>query len=172
MFDPVHAQPRGKFEALLETLDEEGAASSGKGATTGADRLWPRASGAPPAQIYVQGGQLEQLYEIERLFAEAQHGAESREPPPAPQKPVEQRSPSILLELIARASGRLNLDELRSLRRQCALALHPDRVAPEQRDRAQQLMAEANAAIDRAMAQLAQSRRPPQAPPGAQNRRA
>lgn len=157
MFDPLHAQPREKFETLLETLDEEetGGAGAKTGAMTGLDRLWPRAS-APPPQFYGQGGQLEGLYEIERLFAEAP-AAE----PPAQTSPesCEAWLPIDLITLIARASGRLNLDELRGLRRQCALALHPDRAPPAQRQRAQQLMAEANAAIDRALAELVRPRR-------------
>ncbi len=140
----IGEHPAGRqspFERLLGELDEYDSPAPGKGGALGAERLWPRAS-APIGQGYLQVGA------VENLYAESQSPRENAQPAEKPEKTM--AAPNIV-EIYAKLAAAKNLDELRRLRRRCALSAHPDRVGPDERPVAEKRMAEINAAIDRAI---------------------
>jgi hypothetical protein len=128
------------FERLLDELDEEEPPARGD-APAGAQNRWPRASAAPLDPLAFQSGA------VETLYAESTSGRETAD---SPAKPV--RTPDID-EIEAELAAAKTLDDLRRLRRRCALSAHPDRVGPLERPLAEKRMAEVNAAIDRAIKQ-------------------
>jgi hypothetical protein len=128
------------FERLLDELDEEEPPPRDD-APAGAQNLWPRASAAPLSPLAFQSGA------IETLYAESTGG---REAAGSPAKPVR---PPDFDEIQAELAAAKTLDDLRRLRRRCALSAHPDRVGPLERPLAEKRMAEVNAAIDRAIKQ-------------------
>ncbi|MGO9428797.1 hypothetical protein [Rhodoblastus sp.] len=139
----IAEHPAGRqspFERVLDELDEDDSPATGAGAAPGADRLWPRAS-APIGQGCLQSGA------IENLYAESQIPRETL----APEKPKKTMTATNFAEIHTELAAAKNLDELRRLRRRCALSAHPDLVAPKERPVAEKFMAEINAAIDRAI---------------------
>ncbi len=140
----IGEHPAGRqspFERVLDELDEDDSPATDKGAALGPERLWPRAS-APIGQGYFQGGA------IENLYAESQSPRENLAPTEKPKKAI---AATNFVEIHAELAAAKNLDELRRLRRRCALSAHPDLVGPKERPVAEKFMAEINAAIDRAI---------------------
>jgi hypothetical protein len=90
----------------------------------------------------------EQARKRERVEPLQQQHRSPPPPPPREERPYRAKRP----EPIKLVPG-LGVRELERLRRQYALANHPDRVASELREEAARLMAEANAAIDKALMQ-------------------
>jgi len=129
------------FERVLDELDEDDSAAPGKGAALSAERLWPCAS-APISQGYFQAGA------VQNLYAESQSPRESATPAAKLEKPF--AAPNFM-EIQTELAAAKNLDELRRLRRRCARSAHPDLVGPKERPLAEKLMAEVNAAVDRAI---------------------
>jgi hypothetical protein len=130
------------FERLLDELDEEPPPRDD--APAGARNRWPRASAAPLGPPAFQGGA------VETLYAESESGRETAGSPAKPEKAVR---PPDFLEIQTELAAAKSLDELRRLRRRCALSAHPDLVGPLERPLAEKRMAEVNAAIDRAIKQ-------------------
>ncbi len=116
--------PAQKFQSALETLPELAGSSK-----------------------YVGASSLAAAY-----MAEAEQAAETpkppREPPRAPR--TERPQPAKRPQPIKLRPG-LAVRDLKRLRRQYALDNHPDRVPVEMREEAARVMAEANAAIDKAL---------------------
>ena len=131
------------FERLLDELDEEEPPPRGD-APAGAQNLWPRASAAPLGPLAFQSGA------IETLYAESTNGRETAD---SPAKPEQAFRATDFDEIRAELAAAKSLDDLRRLRRRCALSAHPDRVGPLDRPLAEKRMAEVNAAIDRAIKQ-------------------
>lgn len=123
------------FEKVLDELEEEDLRE--KAPAIGAEQLWPGAWAATPSENFRPGG------EVEDSYAESVDEPEAAgDIPPSPPNVAE----------IGRAlAASRSLDDLRRLRRRCALAAHPDRVGAAERPQAEKRMAEINAAIDRAI---------------------
>jgi hypothetical protein len=103
----------------------------------GVERLWSE-SGEPA--VYC-------AEPVESLYAENQE-------PDRSAASVATEAPVAAKPVFAEISAEIaaaDLEHLRRLRRRCALAAHPDRVAPNQRADAERLMALVNAAIDGAI---------------------
>ncbi len=142
------------FERMLNELDEadsSGARRSGRGA----ESLWAGACAPPRGHSFFQTGAVESLY-AEALSMEGQTAPDAA-------SMIEKATPPALTPTISEIRRELaaarNLDDLRRLRRRCALAAHPDRVGPLERPTAEKLMAEVNAAIDGAIKDKAQALR-------------
>jgi hypothetical protein len=131
------------FERVLEQVEEEGPPSPfARGAAYGAERLWKRAGATPLEQGLPAGA-------IENLYAEvAPRDAPTR---PSPEKTGKRVLASDFAEIRKELAAIRGPDQLRRLRRRCALTAHPDRVDPADRSMAEKFMAEINAAIDRAI---------------------
>ena len=135
------AKAESLFERVLEQIEEEGPHVV-RGAAFGAERLWKRAGATPLDQGFSAG-------DIERLYADIL----PRDAAPFPksgrtgQRVLASDFAAIRQELAAIRCP----EELRRLRRRCALTAHPDRVDPADRPMAEKFMAEINAAIDRAI---------------------
>src|SRR5271166_4772305 len=129
------------FERVLDELDEDDSAAPDKGAALSAERLWPRAN-VPVSQSYFQGDA------VANLYTESQSARESAAPAAKLEKPF---AATNFMEIQTELAAAENLDELRRLRRRCARSAHPDLVGSKERPLAEKLMAEVNAAIDRAI---------------------
>ena len=136
------------FERMLDELND----AAEKDEILGVERVaWPGASPVPLGEAFFPGGAVESLYvesdDAERPPPEPSASTSSPrpEPSPAPRKLDLAADFAGLRQELAAARGS---GELRQLRRRCALALHPDRVAPLDRALAEKFMAEVNAAID------------------------
>jgi hypothetical protein len=91
-----------------------------------------------------------------KIYADAR-GPRPPEPPPAPEPPKSEE------EIVADAlkiDPDLSIDDLLRIRREYALANHPDRVAPELREQATRRMTIANMLIDQALRER-RSKAPP-----------
>lgn len=135
------ARRNSPFERILDDLENADSLFRQSG-SVGAAAIWPGAGPTPRGDSFFQTEAVESLYAESQDQTAAAHFAEKLEKP--------QRKPNIgdiRRELVAARS----LGALKSLRRRCALAAHPDRVSPQERPGAEQLMAEVNAAIDRAI---------------------
>jgi hypothetical protein len=129
------ARRTSPFERILDDLEDADSLFRQSG-SVGAAAIWPGAGPTPCGDSFFQAEAVESLY------AESQNRTAAGNPA--------QHKPNIgdfRRELAAADS----LGELKSLRRRCALAAHPDRVTPQDRPAAEQLMAEVNAAIDLAI---------------------
>lgn len=109
-------------------------------------------SGLSGAARYVAARSLDAAYKAEAEQARRRERVEPvqqqhRSPPRA------ERAQPVKRPVPLRLAPGLSVRELERLRRQYALANHPDRVASELREEAARLMAEANAAIDKALMQ-------------------
>jgi hypothetical protein len=131
------------FERMLDELDE----ASERDVGSGAERLWPRASPLPRAEVFVPGEAVESLY-VESGGSEAP----TQEPASSPREPFPKTRMADLAaefaELPENLAAARSPDDLRQMRRRFALILHPDRVPPLDRALAEKWMAEVNAAID------------------------
>jgi hypothetical protein len=101
----------------------------------------PELSGAAR---YVAAHSLAQAYKAE---------AEQSEMPKAAREPRAERPQPVRRPQPIKLRPGLAVRDLKRLRRQYALANHPDRVPAEMREEAARVMAEANAAIDKALKQ-------------------
>jgi hypothetical protein len=136
-----HAGRNTPFERMLDDLEEADSLHH-RNASVGAAALWPGASATPSGESFCLGGAVESLY------AESQFPA----PKAAPVRdPKMAENTADIFEIRRELAAARSLGELKSLRRRCALTAHPDRVSPLERPRAEKLMAEVNAAIDRAI---------------------
>jgi hypothetical protein len=132
------------FERMLDELDD----GSEKDEFTGVERvIWPRASPLSRGEIFLSGEAVESLY-VESVGAQTPP-QELHHPPRGSSEGRQNIDLAAdfagLRHELAAARGP---DELRQLRRRCALILHPDRVALLDRALAEKFMAEVNAAID------------------------
>jgi hypothetical protein len=129
------------FQRILDELEEDEATAAPGAARIGVDGLWTRAA-FPSGKGFFSGDAPAQPYEE----------AENRRAPPSP---VEAPKPPPLDDAFAAlrrdVAATRCVEDLRRLRRRCALALHPDRVGADERGQAEKFMAELNAAIDRAI---------------------
>ncbi len=135
----IHADFSGRqspFEKVLDQLEEDD--SRERAAAVGVERFWPGAWSGTPTENYRQDSAVESLY-AESLDENEVAAAELPPPPPD------------VAEIRRELAASRSLDDLRRLRRRCALAAHPDRVRDAERPQAEKLMAEINAAIDRAI---------------------
>jgi hypothetical protein len=83
--------------------------------------------------------------------------AEQAETPKAARAPRADRPPPVRRPQPIKLRPGLAVRDLKRMRRQFALANHPDRVPAEMREDAARVMAEANAAIDKALKQAGRS---------------
>jgi hypothetical protein len=135
--NPGSFAPPSGFESLLERIEARTGGRPRLNAALDEARLHARLS-VPPPQAF-------------RAFAAvaAYNGlAEDCPPPPEAQSvPLEAHFAHIRNELRATRCA----EDLKRLRRTCALLVHPDRLPPSERASAERFMAEINAAIDRAI---------------------
>jgi hypothetical protein len=129
--------PRSAFESLLERIEAR---------SDGDPRLTPALDeGRVHARLSVPP---QQAFRALAAFAAYDALAEDSPRPPKTQAlPLEAHFASIRGELRAARGA----EDLRRLRRTCALLVHPDRLPPAERAPAEGFMAEINAAIDRAI---------------------
>ncbi len=132
------------FERMLDDLEDSDLLYR-RNAFVGAAALWPGASATPSSECFFQGDAVESLYAESVCAASAAPAGKLSEKSKKAEHPLD------ILEILRELAAARSLGELRSLRRRCALAAHPDRVAPMDRPGAEKLMAEVNAAIDRAI---------------------
>jgi hypothetical protein len=130
------------FERMLDDLEEAESLFRRNG-SVGAAAIWPGAGPTPSGESFFQGDAVISLY------AESQSRA-TPEAPAAESKKLPERGPD-MSDIRRELAAARSLGELKSLRRRCALAAHPDLVAPMERPGAERLMAEVNAAIDLAI---------------------
>lgn len=123
------------FQRLLETVAARVVMRERIGAGAGEIRLWPRCAETP--QTSISGASAV-------VAAYAAHAVAPANPEPPALAPEFAR---IREELRAD----LRVEELRRLRRRCALLAHPDRTLADDRALAEDFLAEINAAIDRAI---------------------
>jgi hypothetical protein len=130
------------FERLLDQIESARPAMVRIAAAPGDETLWPRWSEPPRTPLFGTGA-------VTALYAEHQPMGEADSAPTLAAEPF---------DLAARAAqirhefGKTRgLDDLRRLRRRCALLAHPDRAPGLDRAAAEQFMAEINAAIDEAI---------------------
>ena len=145
---PAAPSRQSAFETILSELDEPGGADFFR-PVAGVERLWTESGdsgvyrAAPVENFYAENQEPDRRparVAPEELLATKQIPATEA---PMADKPDFAR--------IATEIAAADLDQLRHLRRRCALAAHPDRVAPNQRADAERLMALVNASIDNAM---------------------
>lgn len=143
--DERFRQRESAFQRLLDRIGSGSGIGGGSFAISpgafGGERLRPDWTEPAPAPIF-------QAEAVAALYAENQPPSET-----APSAPLRQD-----FDLAARAEQirralhkKHDADELRRLRRQCALLAHPDRAPDPDRAEAEKFMAEINAAIDDAL---------------------
>jgi hypothetical protein len=126
-------------DAFGKALDEAGRAFDGEDANPAAavfQRTLDRISGLWSSRSYVPAGLLARLYADER--------------PEAPAYVSPRSDPASVAEELS-LTPHLTADELNRVRREFALANHPDRVTPARRAQATQRMTIANTLIDQAL---------------------
>jgi hypothetical protein len=129
------------FERLLEQIESGGAPAIPIAAVLGDEKLWPRWT--EPARTHAV-----RAAAVATLYAEHQFVRETEPaPPPAEHFDLAARAAQIRWEF----GKALGLEDLRRLRRRCALLAHPDRAPGLHRVQAEKFMAEINAAIDAAI---------------------
>jgi hypothetical protein len=140
------------FERLLEQIESGGppavriapapTAAVPSASVLGDEKLWPRWTEQARSHPMHAGA-------VATLYAEHQS---VREAEPAPAPPAEPFDLAARAAQIRREFGKASgLEDLRRLRRRCALLAHPDRAPGLHRAQAEQFMAEINAAIDAAI---------------------
>jgi hypothetical protein len=139
--DERFRQRESAFQRLLDRLGPRSRLPVPAATMFGGERLRPNWSEPAPAPICGAAA-------IAALYEENQPPSESPQPSPPQQD----------FDLAARAQRirralckKHDAEELRRLRRQCALLAHPDRAPGPNRAEAEAFMAEINAAIDEAL---------------------
>jgi hypothetical protein len=103
------------------------------------------------AAKYVGAHSLAAAYKAEAEQAEKVEKAEPADVPKAAREPRAERPQPVRRPQPIKLRPGLAVRDLKRLRRQYALDNHPDRVPAEMREEAARVMAEANAAIDKAL---------------------
>ncbi|MCI4678840.1 J domain-containing protein [Rhodoblastus acidophilus] len=143
--NPSFSAPSSAFESLLDRMEARDGAAA---------RIAP-----PMEQERFQPCLTITMRQTFRVFAAiAAYGGQADDgaPPSRPDRvPLETHFARIRKELGAARS----VEDLRRLRRTCALLVHPDRLPTAERPAAEKFMAEINAAIDRAIMNKSAARR-------------
>ncbi|WP_298356136.1 hypothetical protein [Rhodoblastus sp.] len=129
--------PRSAFESLLERIESRSGGEPRLTPALAEGRIHARLS-VPPRQAFRA---------LAAFAAYATLSEDSPRPPRAQPLPLEAHFARIREEVRAARDA----EDLRRLRRTCALLVHPDRLPPAERAPAEGFMAEINAAIDRAI---------------------
>jgi len=147
--------PRWRVESfgrLLDRIETGGGPTLRIDGFRGDEKFWPHASDSRCA--WDMGAAA-----VTAAYAE---NLPPREPDSAPAREAfdfAAQAERIRKKIDQSRGARLGLEDMRRLRRRCALLAHPDRAAAIDRAEAERLMAEINAAIDEAIAHGAGPRR-------------
>ncbi|WP_298423327.1 hypothetical protein [Rhodoblastus sp.] len=141
---------RGVFERVLEQLESQEGAEARIAPPWTEARLWPRLS-EPPAKPVQCPETIAAAY--------AAHDVGDEHGPPPPQRLCQPEAD--IVSIRREISAARHVQDLRILRRRCALLAHPDRLSEPDRAMAEKFMAEINAAIDRAIQDRSEPRQRP-----------
>jgi hypothetical protein len=154
------ASARGDFTEILEALQRvaDGAAAPPRMSD---QQLRDILDGIPELSddhSYIPSQVLAKIY----ADARSQRSAAEESPPPELEIVADNRSEDEIVADALQLTPELTVDDLLRIRREYALANHPDRVAPSEREQATRRMTIANMLIDQAMRQkkAAVARRP------------